>query len=177
MFRYLYKIFFCVSLAVDWLGLSVQWYGTGKGSSMTITCLSEQKIRKALGKMFIAFPGSGACKESGDRMEVYVEAVRRFPLSYIEEACDYAVRGKLGNGAYPPSAPQLRELVSELQDRDLRKLGHKKFSWEKSDEPVHNTPEQRARIIAGFKELLSDLRSGNPIDPDRATLKVFPKDE
>jgi hypothetical protein len=139
------------------------------------TDLSEKKKQRALAKMFTAFPGSQACRNREERMDVYIEALSKIAAAFVEEACDYAIRGKLDTQRdYPPTAAQIHELAEELQARSrTSRTGRPKFSWEKNDGPVHNTPEQRARIIWGFKKLLADLRSGRPIDPDEATRRVF----
>src|SRR5882724_7197565 len=123
--------------------------------------IPEEKLRRTIAKMFAAFPP----KNDWDlKFNVYVEALGRIPISFVEEACDYAIRGKLNGGRFLPNAGELVQLAEELQARTLRNK-RPKFSWERNEQPVHNTPEQRFRIIHGFRELLADLRSGKPIDP------------
>lgn len=117
--------------------------------------------------MFAAFPPRHDWEL---KFNVYVEALGRIPICFVEEACDYAIKGKLNGGRFLPNAGELVQLAEELQARTLRRP---RFSWEYRDLPVNISAEQRARIIWGFRRLLADLRRGQPIDPDKATHKVF----
>lgn len=143
------------------------------GTDLTISSLSEQRIRKALVKLFIAFPVRA---EREFKLDTYVEALSRIPPSFVEEAVDYAIRGKLNGGRFLPNSGELVQLAEELQARTLRNGGRPKFSWEKPDTPVQNTQQQRFKIIQGFRQLLRDIRTGTPIDPDRDTAKIFKED-
>lgn len=133
---------------------------------MTVSYFKESDVRRALGRMFLGFSGSGACRNPEERMKVYVEALSRIPVTFVEEACDYALRGKLGPGPYPPSAPQLYELATELQARTFRKQIE-------PESQLQHTPQQRFRIVAGFRQLVGDLKTGRPIDADLDTAHVF----
>jgi len=117
--------------------------------------------------MFLAFPSSGRWNEA--KVEAYFQALCRIPLHFVQQAVDFAVRGKLGDGRAAPSAAELAKLAAELQLQALRR----NESHPKVEPTVYNTPEQRQRVIEGYRRLLSDLRSGKPIEPDIASACVY----
>jgi hypothetical protein len=83
------------------------------------------------------------------------------------EACEYAERGKCGDGRFLPSAGELFQVGQEFAARAAAAIPRL------SKPEFQNDELTRQRIIAGFKKLLEDLRSGNKIDPVTATREVF----
>jgi len=130
---------------------------------MTIVLFNDRDLRIALAKLFVSFPSSGRWSEQ--KLEAYRDALARIPFSFVKEALEYAARGKLGVDL--PSAASLAKLAEELQNRGVRRT-------KTIAEPViNNTHVERARIILGFRELISCLKSGKKIEPDLITAKVF----
>lgn len=140
---------------------------------MTVESLSEPRIRKALCRMFAGHPDK---RDWEFRLDVYTQALSAVPVTFAEEACDYVIKGKLHGGRFLPNAGELVQLAEELRARTLRHHGRPRFSWEHSDLTVHNTEEQRRAIIAGFRQLLTGIRTGRPINPQRAVREVFKED-
>ena len=128
-----------------------------------IVPLNERDLYRAVGKLFASFPKASRL---GASMEAYVEALRRLPLSFVREACDYAVSGKIGDGKSIPPVSEIAHLARVLHTRTIPRTRI-------SENYVVNSPEQRKNIVQGFRNLLNDLRTGRPIDPDLATAKVF----
>jgi hypothetical protein len=125
--------------------------------------LNEREVYRAVGKLFASFP---VVARKGASIEAYVQALSRLPLSFVVEACDYAVRGRIGDGKSIPPAAELAHLARVLHTRTLPRT-------RVSENYVINSPDQRKNIVQGFRNLLNDLRTGRPIDPDLATAKVF----
>ena len=130
---------------------------------MTIVSLNERELRHAIAKMFLSFPSSGRWNEK--KLEAYYDALHRIPLAYVKEATEYVARGKLGPDL--PSAAALTKLAGELQYRAMKKKPPAR------EVEAQNTHIERTRVILGFRELISDLKSGKRIEPDLATAKVF----
>jgi len=103
-------------------------------------------------------------------MSAYWEILEPLQPRFVIEACEYAAKGKVGDGRFLPTAAELFQSAEafaarEAQRRKPRELG--------SMYETRNDPATRQWIIDGFAKLLADLRSGVPIDPDKATNKVF----
>jgi len=125
--------------------------------------LNERELYIAIGKLFASFPSTA---RRGANLEAYVEALSRIPTSFVQDACDYAVSGRIGDGKSIPPAAELAHLARTLHVRTLPRTRI-------SENYVINDPNQRKSIIQGFKGLLVDLRRGKMIDPDLATTRVF----
>src|SRR6266480_5387449 len=132
---------------------------------MSIVSINERELRVVIQKMFNCFPAGERSKAAGP--EVYFEILHRIPLEYVKQAADWAARGKLGDAWSLPPPGRLARVAEELQWR-----GRKKQAAPVEQE-WNNSPTQRAAIIIGFRNLISDLKSGKPIQPDMATAKVF----
>ena len=133
--------------------------------------IGKNSAMAALSKLFLVFPqASGNEAERTARFAAYWEVLERQVPRYLIEACEYASKGKLSNGHFLPTAGDLYQCAQAFAARDVAQR------WPRaalSDPPIRHDPQTKARIQAGFKKLLVDLRSGCPIDPDRATKEVF----
>ncbi len=132
---------------------------------MAIVSINERELRVVIQKMFNCFPVGERVRAADP--EVYVEMLHRIPLEYVKQAADWAARGKLGDAWLLPPPGRLARVAEELQWRGRkRQVAPIEQEWQ-------NSSEQRAAIIIGFRNLISDLKSGKPIQPDMATAKVF----
>ena len=134
---------------------------------------TSEDAKKALAKLFLVFPSPGTAGEINHqaRMTAYWEILSRLAPSFVIEACEYAARGKCGDGRFLPSAGELYQVGQEFAVRAAQ--AKREAAPRLSDAPTQNDYATRQRIIAGFKKLSEDLRNGTPIDPDRATMEVF----
>lgn len=137
--------------------------------------MDQVNAKKAIVKMFLAFPLPGTNSEINEgRLRAYWEVLSRIEPEFVIEACEYASLGKCGDGRFLPSAGELYQLAEELRARAIRS---QKLSAPRIAAPAQvYVSGQRQRIIEGFNKLLSDLMTGVPIDPDKATREVFGKD-
>ena len=128
-----------------------------------IVLINERELSRAVGQLFSSFPQAA---RRGASMEAYILALSKIPTSFVKEACSYAVSGKIGEGKSIPPVAELAHLARVLHTRTIPRT-------KISESYVINSPEQRKNIVQGFRNLLNDLRTGRPIDPDLATAKVF----
>jgi len=103
-------------------------------------------------------------------MTAYWEALEHLQPMFVIEACEYAAKGKVGDGRFLPTAAELFQTAEAFAAREAQR--RKPHGLLQTYE-TKNDPATRQRIIDGFAKLLKDLRSGVPIDPDKATKDVF----
>src|SRR6266550_7093019 len=112
--------------------------------------VTQEKIHKAIAKIFLAYG-----KPQAERIKVYEEILAGLPIRIVEEACDYAVKGKLGKPTFMPNPGELYQLGQELLTREYCKA--KQERERRYQEPDHKTtPQQRERMAARFRELVHD---------------------
>jgi len=126
--------------------------------------LNEKALHIAIGRLFASFPVHA---RKGVRIEAYVAALSKIPTSFVQEACEMASMGRVGDGSSIPAAAELAYLARQLHVKTLKPNRI-------HDNYVIVDREQRKRVIDGFRSLLRDLRSGKTIDPDLSTANVFP---
>src|ERR1019366_6933184 len=121
----------------------------------------------ALSKLFLVFPqANGNDDERTARFAAYWEILESRESRFVIEACEYASKGKLGDGRFLPTVAELYQTTEEFAVRAARDRRESTPLLPRLPEPESQNDEAtRQRIIAGFKKLLADLRSGNPIDP------------
>lgn len=132
---------------------------------------TEDDAKKALAKLFLVFPSPGTGETNEGRMRAYWEILSRKAPCFVIEACEYAARGKCGDGRFLPSAGELFQLCEEFSARAVRLRNQ---SNARIPPPlIQNDEMTRCRIREGFRKLLIDLKNEVPIDPDNATRDVF----
>jgi hypothetical protein len=119
--------------------------------------------------LFHCFQWSGDEDERKVKFAAYWDVLQGRDPRFTIEACEYAAKGKLGDCRFLPTAAELFQAAEAFAAREVAQRKPRLSS----SEPPQNDAITRQRIIAGFKKLLADLKSGNPIDPDKATRDVF----
>lgn len=119
--------------------------------------------------MFLNWSQNGDDIERKGKMLAYWEVLQNLNPRFVIEACEYASKGKLGDPKFMPSAGELYQCAQAFEHRSSRRDVRRYLA----EPEVRNDPQTRARICAGFKKLLTDLRVGVTIDPDGATKAVF----
>jgi hypothetical protein len=136
---------------------------------------TKDEAKKALLKLFHCFSWGGDETERKVKFAAYWEILESRQSRFVLEACEYASKGKLGDGRFLPTAAELYQLAEDFSAREARILAQS--SPRLSETPCQNDHATRQRIIAGFKKLQADLRSGTPINPEKATREVFHPDD
>lgn len=131
--------------------------------------MTHQDARNALARLFLAYSQTGDSDDRKAKMLAYWDVLRDVTPRYVCDACEYAAKGKLGDPKFMPTAGELYQCAQALEHRAARQDVRRYLS----EPEVRNDPQTQARICAGFKKLLADLRAGVPIDPDKATKAVF----
>src|ERR1019366_9045869 len=133
--------------------------------------MTSEAAQKALLKLFQCYNLAGTEIERKFKFKCYWGVLSRLSPSFVSEACEYAGRGKCGDGRFLPSAGELYQVGQELA---VRAAQARRDALPRLSKPeCQNDEATRQRIIAGFKKLLADLRSGTAIDPYKATRAVF----
>jgi len=101
----------------------------------------------------------------------YWEVLEKREPRFVIEACEYAAKGKIGDGRFLPTAAELFQAAEAFAAREAQRRRPRELT----SMPSQNDAITRQRIIDGFQKVVADLRSGVPIDPDRATREVFRK--
>lgn len=106
-------------------------------------------------RLLSAFPASG---EQGMRSDAYLEALENVPAWAVERAVGRFIRGEGGvDTRFAPTPPQVaqeaRAAMQPARD-DLVKLDRLQRAVSEREAP----PEERARVAAGFDDLLATFR-------------------
>jgi hypothetical protein len=133
--------------------------------------MTEQDAKKALAKLFLCFSQSGDEIERKGKLLAYWETLQSREPRFVIDACEYASKGKLGDGRFLPTAAELYHASEEFAAREARIRIEARPKLR--EEPCQHDEATRQRIIAGFAKLLADLHNGNKIDPAKATREVF----
>jgi hypothetical protein len=107
-----------------------------------------------IARFLSAFPGSG---EQGMRSDAYLEALENVPAWAVERAAGRFIRGEASVDArFAPTPPQVaqeaRAAMQPARD-DLAKLSRLRDAVADREAP----PEERARVSAGFDNLLAEF--------------------
>lgn len=142
---------------------------------MAAKTINETKIREALTKLFIAH---NYVARDTTKLFVYLEALAGIPPKYVEEACQVGAHGKLGgNPSFLPTVAELYQYAEALLDREYREEKRQQERDRNKQELVQeakNSPQQKERIVAQFKQLLVDMRDGKRIgDEPNRDIKTF----
>jgi len=111
---------------------------------------------------------SGDESERNAKLKAYWEVLEGRPHRFVVEACEYAAKGKVGDGRFLPTAAELFQTAEVFAAREAQRRRPREVEY-----APKNDPATRQRIIEGFDKLLADLMSSTPIDPDRATKDAF----
>jgi len=135
---------------------------------------TEQDAKKALAKLLLCYQQTGDETERKAKLSAYWQVLGTRKPEFVVEACEYAAKGKLGDGRFLPTAAELFQSAEAFAARDMQR--RRVYVSKLSVEVPQNDAIAKQRIIAGFSKLLQDLHVGNPIDPDNATKDVFSRD-
>lgn len=132
---------------------------------------TEQDAKKALAKLFLCYQQTGDESERKAKLSAYWQVLGTRKPEFLIAACEYAAKGKLGDGRFLPTAAELFQSAEAFAAREAQR--RRVYVSKLSIDLPQNDAITRQRIIAGFSNLLQDLHGGNPIDPNKATMDVF----
>jgi hypothetical protein len=132
--------------------------------------LIQQDAKKALAKLFLCYPLSGDESERQAKLQAYWEVLEGREPRFVIEACEYAAKGKVGEGRFLPTAAELFNAAEAFSAREVQRKHVPKIEFLQQ-----NDPATRQRIIDGFANLLSGAlkKTSKQIDPLEATKEVF----
>ena len=114
--------------------------------------MTEQNARNALLKLFQCYNVTGSDTERKIKFAAYWEVLECFAPAIIVATCAKASRGEICNHGFLPTAAELyQDAVSQLPRVIPQKLESRPYV----------SPEARARIIEGYKNLAAELRAGH----------------
>lgn len=126
----------------------------------TLQPAHPDEIGRAISMMRQAFDGGPAMSQEdiSTTRKLYVMALSPFPMWAVSEACRQVIEGKAGlNTAFAPKPPQMAELCRSLVMPFREEKGRIDAILTAE---VYTLPsdEERARIAAGFDELVAGLK-------------------
>ena len=130
--------------------------------------MTQQDAKKALAKLFLCYGQSGDETEKKAKLHAYWEVLEGRDPRFVIEACDYAAKGKIGDGRFLPTAAELFHAAEAFAARDVERKRVPQIEFIRQNDDV-----TRQRIKNGFAKLLMHLRCDIPIDPNAATMDVF----
>lgn len=126
----------------------------------SLTRAAPRAIEGAIKAMFLRFPASANAPDMAARIAVYVHDLQQFPIWAIDRALD-ALRGQ-----FAPSAVDLVDTVRKLVQpiHDERAQIANILTADVAAEP---SPQDRAMVEQGFRDLVEGLRLNDPLDTVR----------
>src|ERR1019366_5977633 len=117
--------------------------------------MTSEDAKKALLKLFQCYNLAGTETERKIKFECYWEVLVRLHPSFVVEACEYAARGKCGDGRFLPAVGELYQVGQEFAARSMQA---KRESAPRLPQPVcQNDLATPDRIHACYEKVLTDL--------------------
>lgn len=142
---------------------------TRRFDSLTVWLVSanEKEIREHITSMMATMvmkPGSST--DMKIVLQLYTKDLKGIPAFALAQACDDYRQGRAGGGTFMPTQAELRRLAVEYMQPVAAEHASIANVMAAKTLAAPPTPEQRQRMIDGFKGLLGGL-SGAGVRPDK----------